>query len=179
MNRQQIIAEVSKVVGKLKARREFSDFKEPSVVFEVKNNRTFARAFTTQWKLDFNEEVASKIGEGYRDTILHEVAHLMVQHIYKGRNKQSHGPEFRQMCRMIGCSGSTYATFEESKAIPIKRNLVTRHVYSCDCGNHFVTDAFKQKLSYQSNPCCTECDKRVKYVSSVRVPSDHPKFKEF
>ena len=55
-------------------------------------------------------------------TARREFAHLMVQHVYKGRNKQAHGPEFCMMCSLIGCSGKTYADISELKGqIPIKR----------------------------------------------------------
>lgn len=176
MNRQQIIAEVQSLFEKVTARREFADMQFPNIVFEVDTPRIFGRAFLSSNKLDFNEKVATVSGQDYVDTVRHEFAHLMVQHVYKGRNKQAHGPEFRMMCSLIGCSGKTYADISELKGqIQIKRNKVTRLAFKCNCGTHYLTKQRGEKvLAYGSK--CRSCNSTPKHVKSVVVASNHPRF---
>ena len=175
MNRQQIIAEVSKVVNLLNGRRGFEGFAMPEIVFELNAGRVMGQTFSHKWTLDFNEQAAAVVGDEYRDIVLHEIAHLMVHHIYKGRNKQSHGPEFRMMCRIIGCTGSTYANPKVSAMIEVKRNNVSRVKYRCKCGAHYLTKQKSARIAGRG-ASCSHCKAKIEYVSSVVVPSNHPYF---
>jgi predicted SprT family Zn-dependent metalloprotease len=77
-------------------------------------------------------KVSSAFLQEHRDHILsttipHEICHLYVHHYYP-RAKQYHGPEFRQLMRLLGLRGDTYHKLKLSASLSTSR-LKTRYVY--------------------------------------------------
>lgn len=179
MEAMDIIKVVEDTVKKLQASRSFAHFRMPEVFFDVKSTRCFGQANLSRWTLHFNLAIAGRIGDDFKDTVLHEIAHLMVHYIHKGRNKQNHGPEFREMCAMIGCSGSTYVQNEiilNHNLEPVKVNNVTRMKFSCSCGTHYVKSKFGAKVKATNGCVCLKCNTQIKFDQNVKVPSTHPVF---
>lgn len=179
MNESQIINVVKNTLADIQNNypRVFASMTMPEVKFTIASDRLFGTASPTANKLDFNIKMAGLIGEDFLDTVLHELAHLMVHHVYQGRNKQAHGPEFRKMCSLIGCKGSTYVSKDIilKHQIEPKRNKVTRVKFDCECGFHYVTTQFA-KRNMGCGLKCTRCNAALKVAGSVVVLSNHKKY---
>lgn len=80
------------------------------------------------------------------ETVPHEVAHLVVGSVwgthYKGKKIQSHGPEFKRVCRMLGCKTETYHTM---KLTPI--NNVKKWEITSECGGSSIIASTRMKNS--------------------------------
>ncbi len=72
-------------------------------------------------------------------------------------------------------SGSTYANPKVSAMIEVKRNNVSRVKYRCKCGAHYLTKQKSARIA-GGGASCSHCKVSIEYVSSVVVPSNHPKF---
>ena len=77
--------------------------------FEWSNARTFAgQVVPSKRALMLSKPwVAANTEESVRDTILHEIAHVLSPPIYRNGRWSKHGPEFKRMLLSIGGDGRT------------------------------------------------------------------------
>lgn len=117
-------------------------------------------------ELVFNLDVAEKYGNIFQDTVLHEIAHIIVRKTYP-KAKQNHGKEFRYVCSKIGCSGTTHADY----VIDIKTKT-KKHQYNCQCQKHYVST--RKHNVIQQNPklySCQVCKSDIKYqINELSAP---------
>ena len=154
----------------------FSDFKTPKVEFTIKPGTTTAgKAIFAMNVVDFNIKIAQMNGDDFKSTVQHELAHMMTHHVYKDRVKQLHGPEFRNMCKLLGNNGETFYSGYVIDSRVYKQ--VTRHEYECNCGKHYVTPASHRKLNTSQKMKCMHCKATIAYNNIiVKVSSNSPRF---
>lgn len=155
----------------------FSDFQTPSVRFDIKpSSKVAGIARFKEYVVDFNIQIAQMNGDAFKKTVEHELAHLMTYHVYKDTLKQQHGPEFRNMCKLLNNDGST---FTKGYVMPVSSNRqVTRHEYTCNCGSHYLTPATHRKLQTTSQQMkCRHCNTMIVCSNMVvKVSSNNPRF---
>lgn len=155
----------------------FSDFKTPNVTFTIKpSSKESGRPLYLDNVVDFNIQIAQMNGEDFKKTVEHQMAHMMTYHVYKDKVKQEHGPEFRNMCKLLNNDGSSH---EKGYIMPLSSNKqVTRYEYSCNCGKHYVTPATHRKLQNNSQQMmCKHCKTKIECGNIVvKVFSNTPRF---
>lgn len=155
----------------------YSDFKNPKVEFTIKPGSMIAgKAFLSDNTVDFNIKIAQMNGDDFKKTVEHELAHMMAYHVYKDTLKQQHGPEFRNMCKLLGNNGETHYSGYTIDSRDYKK--VTRHEYTCKCGSHYLTPTTHRRLSTKNQEMrCMHC-KEVIVNSSVivKVSSNTPRY---
>ncbi len=170
---KQYVIDLSKFIRE----KYFSDFKTPLVKFSIKPGSMVAgKAIYLDHTVDFNIKIAQMNGDDFKSTIQHEMAHMMAYHVYKDKLKQQHGPEFRNMCKLLGNNGDTYYSGYTLDSRDFKQ--VTRYEYGCKCGHHYLTPTTHRRLSTKNQEMrCMHC-KEVIISSSVvvKVPSNNPRY---
>ena len=90
------------------------------------------QAYTHQWKLRFNNDIARRYkddpNDPYEHTIGHEVAHLIARKIHEGRRIRPHGPEWKRVMIAFGLRPDRCHTYETTAA---KRKA--GYIYKCKC----------------------------------------------
>lgn len=107
--------------------------------------------------------------EERRDTVFHEVAHLVAFHEV-GAKGWGHGSKWRRVMRRIGASPKRYAAAAAARAIAPIRRKVTRCIASCRCiesrhipraraanGYHLVTPRTGAKIRTGARFICQQC----------------------
>lgn len=106
--------------------------------------------------------------EERRDTVFHEVAHL-VAFLEVGIEGWGHGLPWRCVMRRIGAKPERCADREVARAVASLRRKVARHVASCACtrgeasrfrledGSHLLTLPMARKLGAGRSITCRDC----------------------
>lgn len=157
MNLLQLSIEVTRVYEL--ARSKFSSYsRECPQIVGFRNSRTAGVARARSNYVEFNLDMAEKNPVEFIDTIIHEIAHLVVMNIYPGA-KQSHGPEFRYVCRVLGGSGTTY---HDHDGTPPKRvYFKTEYLIRCECRNHWISARQKNKMDAGVKYKCQICNESI------------------
>lgn len=170
MNKTQI--EDFAIVTWTKAVEKFS--KVPAVAYASTPKVSFFDKGTTAgwakyniWHIDFNIEIAKRAGDAFKDTIIHEVAHMM-QYLVYPHAKQAHGPEFRRICVMLGGSGSTKHSYN---ADGLRAKTVKRHVLQCVCTKTFnaTTTTFNKIKESPRSYHCSVCGTIGKFTKIKEI----------
>lgn len=177
MNKAEIIALVDSTCDLIRE-KFIRDFVTPTVLFTLEKKTTAGTANFANNTVNFNMRIAELNPEEFQQTVLHELAHHMTFHHYKGNTKQMHGPEFRSMCRLIGCSGETRHSMAHD---PVKKRVMTRYEYTCGCGVHDMTSQQHTKIMRGSRFRCIKCNGSItqnEFVGEVKVASNSPTFRK-
>ena len=170
MQKNQIIESVEKTVAKVNEMFPNLNFKKPTVEF-FNRGKVSGRAYYAKHHLEFNEVLAMENAEEFENTVIHEVAHLVVRKVYPFA-KQAHGPEFRAVCRGLGGTGNTYHSYDVSTVA----RTMTKVVYECGCREHKISPQKHRKIQmgavYRCNTCkgqifAVKVDGKVKVVKQA------------
>lgn len=89
------------------------------------NGRANGLAHAGRWEVQFNITAAELIGEAFRNTVSHEIAHL-VEYAIDG--KISHSPNWKNIHRSLGGTGAARSSY--AVQVPNRRKRVkTEHLY--------------------------------------------------
>jgi len=115
----------------------------------------------TKLKLRFNLEAYALDPEDMiRDTIPHEVAHLVVA-LRHGRRAKPHGPEWESVMR--GCFGIAPKRTHRLQLTPA-RKVARSYIYSCDCQEHpFTSIRHNRILKERKKYRCVACKGSLVY----------------
>lgn len=147
-----------------KAAKKFAGFAGMNVpinvTFTSKKSRVAGKAFYLTNTVEFNENYFAE--QHYSNTVLHEIAHLIVHRVYPNA-LQAHGPEFRAVCRAIGCTGKTYHNYQSA---PKKQKYTKVRVeVACACKTHLITKVRVAKIETLK---CKLCDSKVSATGKVK-----------
>ncbi|MFK8069145.1 MAG: SprT-like domain-containing protein [Gammaproteobacteria bacterium] len=102
--------------------------------------------------------------ENFKTTIPHEVAHYLVDHIYRLR-RAPHGKEWRSMMHLLGCEPETTHKFD-LEGVPVKRQQ--RHLYRCSCQEHQLSSTRHNRAQIRGQKkrdyFCRNCREVLIYV---------------
>jgi SprT protein len=140
-------------------------FKRPAVSLALRGQKAGV-AHLHENKLRFNAELYRKNTDDFlRQTVPHEVAHLVAHQLFGGRI-QPHGQEWRQI--MLG----VYA-LEPLRChnYEVTRRQVTRYIYRCPCVDGvFPFTAQRHGLVRQGRRyLCRRCNQALVYSGETRV----------
>lgn len=116
-------------------------------------------------KLSFNTKLYERNKETFINTILHEIAHL-IQRIYIPNAKQAHGPEWRNICSVIGCNGKTYHNYECNDLFKKK---IKRHVYSCPSTTHILSTTLHNRVLNGKKYFCVCCKQQIQFKETKLI----------
>jgi SprT protein len=163
MNRKDILDAVMVVTEKANSVFPRLDMQIPIVDF-YRKGRTAGKAFYFLHQVTFNEVLAQENPNTFFNTVIHEVAHLVTHKLYPFC-KQHHGPEFKQVMRMLGGDGKRCHTYNTESVRIIKTK--TRYVYKCDCQEHKVTKTTHTKISIGHKFSCKRCKSTIGFTGKV------------
>lgn len=164
MEKSQIVNEVYSVVQKANSLFKL-DIKNPQVNFYTKG-RAAGLAYRSGDRVEFNSVIAKENSESFKEVIIHEIAHIVTWKLYPYA-KQSHGPEFRYICRVLGGTGNTYHNFSVENVS--RKNVKTRYTYKCDCKTHDLTKKMHENIiSSLRKYSCKECKSLISFTGIVK-----------
>ena len=114
-------------------------------------------------KVSFNEVLAKENPVTFNDTVLHEVAHLVVRKLY-GPFAKGHGREFKYVLLTMGGNGQRCHSYDVS-SVKVTRKKV-RYVCKCSCQEHMVTAKTITRLAVAY---CKKCKSRLTYTGIKRT----------
>lgn len=91
-------------------------------------------------------------------TIPHEVAHLVADHLYSQQNIKAHGEEWQKI--MIECFGLEPRLYHNYKVTPI--GLL--YLYRCNCNEHLLGAAQHRRASGGARIRCRKCNYPLQFV---------------
>lgn len=119
------------------------------VVWNSRMRTTAGRAFWPDGKIEMNPKLAQIAPEEVRQTMLHELAHLIAYERAGRRRISAHGPEWRQACADLGIPGES-----ATHSLPLPgRTMKRKWRYTCPaCGQGF--DRVRRMKRYAG---CYDC----------------------
>lgn len=116
----------------------------PTIVWNLRGKSTLGQAQGASL-IRLHPTCADLMGEGYRQTALHEAAHVAVnalkayRGIYSREGRWSpHGAEWKAAMRLLGLRPDRCGTLPEGVTLKPART-VQRHTAVCDCRTHEIT----------------------------------------
>lgn len=106
-----------------------------------------------------------------RDTIIHEVCHLIAYHKYVtllGRRIKGHGKEWKMLMRLAG--GTPKACSKKIDGVEQFRRNVKRVVYYCKCREHEITPKKAAKIDCGAIWFCRTCRANLARVPYAKDP---------
>lgn len=125
--------------------------------------RTAGKAYYSQHKVTFNEVLAEENKTKFLNTVIHEVAHLVVHKLFP--MAKAHGKEFRMVMRKLGGDGERCHSYDTSSVRVVRTK--SRYVYKCSCQEHKVTANMHNKAKRGVNLKCRVCSTSVVYTGKV------------
>lgn len=115
--------------------------------------------------LRINQQLLAENFEDFlRNTIPHEVAHLVVN--WQSRNKRQrprpHGPEWQAV--MQSCFGLEPRRCHNYRTTPA-RVVPRSFLYSCNCRDHLLTSIMHNKISRSYQALCKTCRTPLKFIA--------------
>ena len=96
----------------------------------------YVRKGSEKW-IRFNPWLFSKFfDENLKDTVPHEVAHYVVDHVYGRKGIKPHGIEWKNLMRELGVNPVRTCDFDLT-GIPTRNHR--RFDYRCDCQTHAIS----------------------------------------
>lgn len=141
MNQEHIIS-ICRNIWK-KANQHFDWLPDmPKVTFSHKDVSYAGLFYPDSYKVEFNMFYAETMITRYTDIIIHELAHAIIESCFPDA-KQSHGPEFRRVCKILGGTGST--------------KIITSYKYHCGCSDHKISFRHHKELQESNGTKYVEC----------------------
>ena len=160
MHKAEIIAKVTEVITAANAMFRLN-MDIPEISF-FDSGRVAGRAYPLAHKLAFNTILSETNPDTFHETIIHEVAHLVTRKV-RPLAKQAHGPEFKQIDKLLGGRGTRCHNYDVS-TVPTKERRKVRYECKCNCtGSHFVT---RKTASMASLYRCKTCKSTLVYTGN-------------
>jgi SprT protein len=122
-------------------------------------SRTAGRAKGRR-SIEINTDLAEKYPDQLRDTVLHELAHLMVRANHNYRCKP-HGSEWQDMMYLLGIEPERCHRMYQSDVPVVRHN---KHHYRCGCGDHYMkTGRHNKHVIYGVEFTCRKCGTNLEY----------------
>lgn len=170
MNKQEIIEQVREVVAQVNRKYYPNFLAMPDVEFFDKGT-ICGRAFYTAHKVKFNIVIAHRVGLAFRNTIKHEIAHLVTKKLHP--HAKAHGPEFKRIFIDLGGSGTTRSRYVTECGLDVsdlkQKYTKRRFIYSCPCGTpHRVSMVKHHRLQKTPDAYhCAICKKPMTFTGEV------------
>lgn len=148
-----------------KARTRYAkDFQMPVTKFDLRG--------TTGGKADYrnnyilvNQTLCAENFEHYvKQTIGHEVAHLIAHALHQGRRIKPHGYEWQSVMHAFGLPADRCHQYDVSNA---RARNVTRIKYSCNCSTHDMSTTLHSKMQLGQKRYCRLCKGQLKHGESI------------
>lgn len=137
------------------------DSKIPPIKFFTDGRKAGTAARKTH-TCSFNTVIAEHVGEDFRSTIIHEIAHIVQFREYP-RAKQAHGPEFKAIDKFLGGRGKRCYDYDVEGVVKVKRKF-TRYKAECPCGKEFrITKRLVQSVE-KGQRYCLSCKGYLHFV---------------
>ena len=140
-------------------------FARPEISFKLRGQKAGV-AHLTENLLRFNPKLYAENREHFlRQTVAHEVAHLVAHQMFGGRI-QPHGEEWQLIMR-----GVYELPPNRCHNYAVQRRVVTRYIYRCPCPEgDFPFTAQRHKLVRQGRRyLCRRCREILVYSGETRV----------
>ncbi|HBS27317.1 MAG TPA: metallopeptidase (SprT family) [Gammaproteobacteria bacterium] len=86
-----------------------------------------------QRRIRYNAALFEKyFNEGLEDTVAHEVAHFVVDSLYRRRKTKPHGKEWREVMSLFGINNPSVTHSTDLSGIEVRQQR--RFKYQCECG---------------------------------------------
>lgn len=129
-----------------------------------KNGTAIKGRIRLSTKLFYTQSVENQL-----DVLKHEAAHVITHHKFPFANHKylkGHGPEWRSVCRVVGCKPQRYATEEQADFATHRRKRRKQMKYhvNCCCPNGIYVSAtiYKRMTTQHSTYTCRQCRGRLK-----------------
>ncbi|PPD55510.1 MAG: hypothetical protein CTY12_00610 [Methylotenera sp.] len=135
--KQQVQDQVDSTVEAIESLYRTKFHKPVTIRYDINSARTGGLAYPGQFLIRLNPAYLNKYKEEYiKRTVVHEVAHLGVQQVYRldqGRWKvDAHGSEWKNMMVRLGADPSRCHTYEAEEG---QGRQKTKYAYVCGCCN--------------------------------------------
>jgi SprT protein len=132
--RRRVLTLTAELVGRARAQWPHAVIPEPRVEFRLRG-RSAGEACPDTWTTNYNRELLERHGEEFvREIVPHEVAHLVVRCLHRGRVRP-HGREWKDVMAFYGAPARASHDFE---APPVPES--GRFAYRCGCPRtHWLT----------------------------------------
>jgi SprT protein len=136
-------------------------FKDMPKVYMHNETRASGLANSKHNWVSFHITVAYENQDTFKNTVIHEISHLVTDHFYPNA-KQNHGPEFRRIMTALG--GTPSRTVDYSMDNLGIRQVETGFMYSCGCQTVSFTKTRHNKVLRGSAYKCGKCNQRFTFV---------------
>ena len=126
----------------------------PTLLF-VRGRLYAGRAHYPDQRIEINEDLLERYPEPMlRETIAHELAHLITQRVH-GRRARAHGPEWQQMMRDWFNVEPERTHHFDMTGIDVRRQQ--RFRYRCECQEHELTSVRHKRARRGTEYRCVHC----------------------
>ena len=149
MNKERLQAVFNHGIRKI--RKIYPDFATPTLDTDL-HGLSAGRAWFDRHHVQINPEIPE---EGYRQTVLHELAHLVAwkEHFHTG-----HGAQWKQVMHMLGMNPERTHRYGLTPARGSRRVCVV-----CDCKDHWVPPrVYKAIVAEPDSYRCKLCNSSLK-----------------
>ena len=134
------------------------------IVFDLKSINTAGQACCklnyfgeTEYKIRLHPKALEHYGINYYNTIIHEVAHILVYINYP--NSKPHGKEFKRIFTLLGGNGKRTHNYSLDSIMNKKRTSIKREfTYKCSCREIKLTKIRHNKVKRGVKYTCTYCN---------------------
>lgn len=161
--RDQLVEETRQVVEKANRRFPSLNLPSPSVGFFQKSMNA-GKAIYARHRVEYNELIAKTNRASFHNTVIHEVAHLIVHRMYPNA-AQAHGPEFRHVMQVLGGNGARCHNYNVEAVVAAKGQK--QYVWACSCQEHKVSA--RKHANMMKNPGGYKCKRCHTVVSFTKV----------
>lgn len=134
------------------------DMSMPELRFDIRGVCA-GQAHADKHLLRFNPVMLEKHGQAFiKDTVPHEMAHLLVNKLW-GRRAKPHGMEWRGVMQQLGASPQRCHTYEVQPSRRLKR-----YIYRCRCRMHRMTSIRHNRAKKGTRYHCTRCRGRLHFI---------------
>jgi len=118
------------------------------------------------YRIKLASKVFTQDSKAFRDTVIHEVAHLADFQIY---NNWGHGATWKGIMRMLGAQPNRIASSEEVQQVnKVPKRKMLKFVYKCPCSTHFFSSrAHRSESARPGCYRCKHCKAGMKYTGQV------------
>ena len=136
--------------------------KIPTIKLKLYRNSNCAGRAKGIHGMEINADLAEQHPEQLRDTVLHELAHLMV-HLNHDHRCKPHGREWQDMMYLLGVSPEVCHRMHQPDVPVIPHNT---HHYRCACRDHYLKSGRHNKhICYGVQYRCRECGTDLEYIT--------------
>lgn len=135
----------------------------PTLDFSIKGMSCCGRANRRENKIYINMQIAIRNFEDFKDTIIHEYAHLLDNKVYQ---QFSHGPTWKSIMVNLGGNPKSKAKGLNMEGIE-KARKTTSYDYECACRIHTLSSVRHNKIKNKKMTySCKNCKTNLVFKSA-------------